>query len=243
MSIVNWSNGWISKIRNLFMHNNKPCSVQYASVAIDSVRFITIDTELTGLDSKRDKIVSFGAVKMQGKRILAGESFYELVNPEIGLTGASVLIHGITPSELEEKPPIEQVLPRFLNFCGYHILVGYCPQIDLEFINREMLNLSGETMENMVIDILTVYKWLAVKKPSVYIQNPKSLYEIASSFDIPIKGAHNALGDAFITAQAFQRILHAIKDLGISHVEELCRVSNPSKVGDALRLSIKTGNL
>jgi DNA polymerase-3 subunit epsilon len=223
--------------------NKKPCNAQYASVPIGNIKFIAIDTELTGLDEKKDKIISIGAVKMEGKRILAGETFYELIKPDITLTGASVVIHGITPSELEEKPSIEKVLPEFINFCGYHVLVGFCSQIDLVFLNRELLRCSGETMENMVIDILTVYNWLAAKNPSNYTSNPKNLYEIAAGYDIPVRGAHNALADAFITAQVFQRILHALNDVGITFVEELCRVSNPSKVGDALRLSMKTGNM
>jgi DNA polymerase-3 subunit epsilon len=207
------------------------------------VKFVAIDTELTGLDNKRDRIISIGAVKMQGKRILAGDTFYEVVKPKIRLTGESVVIHGITPSELEEKPSIEHVLPSFMNYCGYHILVGYCPQIDIEFINKELSDQGDEPAVNMVIDILSIHNWLTSKRMAGYIQNPKNLYEIATSFEIPVKGAHNALADAYITAQLFQRMLHDLSRLGISYVDELCQISNPSKVGDALRLSTKTSNM
>jgi DNA polymerase-3 subunit epsilon len=212
-------------------------------VPVDSVKFVAIDTELTGLDNKRDRIISIGAVKMQGKRILAGDTFYEVVKPNTRLSGESVVIHGITPSELEEKPSIEHVLPNFMDYCGYHILVGFCPQIDVEFINKELEAQGDESVVNMVVDILAVYNWLSLRSPARYKSNPKNLYEIASGFEIPVKGAHNALADAYITAQVFQRMLHDLAGLGISYVDELCHISNPSKVGDALRLSTKTSNM
>ena len=39
------------------------------------VPFVVLDTELTGLDAKRDSVVSVGAVKMAGTRIELGRSF------------------------------------------------------------------------------------------------------------------------------------------------------------------------
>lgn len=212
------------------------------NVDIDKASYVVLDTELTGLDLRDNSIVSIGAIKMSGKRIHTGETFYNLVKPETKLTGETVVIHQITPSELEDKPEIGQVLPEFLEFCGDSIIIGYLPQIDLEFLNRDMLRLHGMPLSNPVIDVLTLYRWIAKREGDTYIADPKSLYEIALSLDIPVKGAHNALGDAFITAQVFQRILHVLMNLGVTSFKELYGVSNPSKVGDALRLSATIGS-
>ena len=44
-------------------------------MALESARYVVIDTELTGLDEKKDSIVSIGAVRMEGGRIEMGDSF------------------------------------------------------------------------------------------------------------------------------------------------------------------------
>ena len=45
---------------------------------------VVVDTELTGLDEKKDSIVSIGAVRMTGGRIELGDMFYRLVSPRDG---------------------------------------------------------------------------------------------------------------------------------------------------------------
>ena len=84
------------------------------AVAIPDLRFTVLDTELTGLDERRDDIVSIGALHMQGARIELGNAFQELVNPKAVLDGRTVVIHGITPSQLEAMPSIEGVLAGFM---------------------------------------------------------------------------------------------------------------------------------
>ncbi|HEY3374226.1 MAG TPA: 3'-5' exonuclease [Candidatus Aquicultor sp.] len=211
--------------------------------SIEQAKFVILDTELTGLNGRSDSIVSVGALKMVGKRIHTGDIFYRLVRPETELTGKSIIIHGITPADVESEPDIEAIMPDLLEFVQGSILVGYCPQIDLEFLNKEIQRLYGRMLDNQVIDVLTVYRWVGRRMLGDSVCQPLSLYEIARNFDIAPKGSHNALMDAFITAQVFQRLLHILSDLGIEKTSELYNISNPSKVGDALRYYAGTGNM
>ena len=84
------------------------------STLISDVRFVVMDTELTGLDEKKDSIISVGAVRMTGGTINLGDSFYRLVSPGTELNAASVCIHEITPSEVAEQPGIEAALAELL---------------------------------------------------------------------------------------------------------------------------------
>ena len=81
---------------------------------VTEASYVVVDTELTGLDEKRDSIVSIGAVRMTGARIELGDTFYRLVSPRTELGSDSVVIHEITPSEVAEQPSIETVLDELL---------------------------------------------------------------------------------------------------------------------------------
>ena len=59
-----------------------------------------------------------------------------------------------------------------------------------------------------------------------------SLYDIARSFGIPLEGAHNALQDAFTTAQLLQRFLPLLGAAGVIVIGDLLTIGAPFKGGD-----------
>ena len=208
-----------------------------SAAAIEDSRFVVIDTELTGLDERRDSLVSIGAVRMQGGRIGMGDTFYRMINPRRSLTSESVLIHGITPSEVETKPAVDVVLREFLEYCGDDIIVGFCVSIDMGFLGREAERLFGHAVGNPAIDIQRVFEWLLGRGffpggAGVGLPRRYQLYDIARYFDIEVNGAHNALIDAFITAQIFQRFIPAVVRAGIKRSEEFVGISRKFKGGE-----------
>jgi DNA polymerase-3 subunit epsilon len=201
-------------------------------VPIQDLRFTVLDTELTGLDERRDDIVSIGALHMQGERIELGHAFQELVNPKAVLDGRTVVIHGITPSQLEAMPPIGAVLADFLAYAADTVLVGHCLALDLAFLNRDARRLKLAPMKNVAIDTLALYGWLrqrSAEHPAFSLDLPGlSLFDLAAAFEIPVEQAHTALGDAFVTAQLFQRLLPFLSHAGIRDLASLRRVGNPA---------------
>jgi len=214
--------------------------------SIMDIQYAVIDTELTGLNEKKDSIISMGAVRMNGTRIELANSFHQLVKPETKFHPKSVVVHEITPSDVLEKPTIDAVLSEFLQFCDTDIIVGHCVSIDLSFINREMKRIFGNTMQNPVIDTYKVYEWLRKKVPTrtCFSSSPKdsSLYEIAQCFSIAIRGAHNALVDAFITAQLLQRFMPVLIDIGVNHIGDLLEIGHPFEGGDKHKVSSEISN-
>jgi DNA polymerase-3 subunit epsilon len=55
---------------------------------------------------------------------------------------------------------------------------------------------------------------------------------MAKSFGIPCEGAHDALADAFITAQLFQRFIPILEEMGIRELDDLLRIGNPGMQGE-----------
>ncbi len=217
-----------------------------AKTPITDVRYVVVDTELTGLDEKKDSIVSIGAVRMTGGRIDLGDMFYRLVSPKAKFTADSVVIHGITPSDVVAQPVIDTVLAEFLDYAAHDVLVGHFISIDLAFFNREMKRLYGREIGNAAIDTFTLDEWLRkrLKSHACFAKalSGYRLYDIAKSVGIPANGSHNAIVDAFTTAQLLQRFIPLLKEAGVHDLGELLKRGKPFEGGDRFRLTGEFGN-
>ena len=213
---------------------------------IGAVRYVVVDTELTGLDEKKDSIVSLGAIRMNGGAIDLGNSFSRLVSPRTALSASSVVIHEITPSDVEAKPDIDAVLKEFLDFCGTAVLVGHFIAIDLAFLNRELKRARGTGIQNPVLDTFSVYEWLRKRNKvgscPVTSSGLFRLYDIAKCLDIPVNGSHDALMDAFSTAQLLQRFFPLLAEAGAGDIGDLLRIGTPFEGGDRVLLTNEFSN-
>ncbi len=213
---------------------------------IREARYVVVDTELTGLDENKDSIVSIGAVRMAGGRIELGDTFYRLVSPRTELTAASVVIHEITPSDVAAQPAIDAVLAEFLEFCGEDILVGHFIALDLAFINRELKRMRKPAVQNPAIDTFSMYEWLRKRDRSrECFSTPlegNRLYDIGKCFGVPVNGAHNAVMDAFATAQLFQRFIPLLSRAGARDIDDLLKLGIPFEGGDRFGLTGEFSN-
>jgi DNA polymerase-3 subunit epsilon len=197
-------------------------------------RYAVIDTELTGLDERRDSIVSLGGLRLASGRIQLADRFYEEVRPASALTPASIVLHGITPQEVRDRPGIGAVLQDFRGFCGDDVLVGHFIELDLGFLRRALGEAGLPALTNPAIDTWLLYDWLSSRMPDACgpglprLQDPR-LPELAQTLGVPNRGAHNALADAFVTAQVFQRLLRRIDRWGITALGDLLRIADPSR--------------
>lgn len=232
--MINTLAGYSKKLTNLLLKRQACTGIANADEPLEDINFTVIDTELTGLDLKNDSIISIGAVKMPGKRINLGDIFYRLVNPSTGITHESIFIHGITPSDVAEKPLLETVMSEFIDFCGNDVIVGHFISIDLNFINRGMNRIYGNGLNNCALDTCRIYEWIKVNEGSSHmyyggIKDDLNLFSLARKYRIPISGAHNALNDAFITAQLFQRFLSFLPGFGVGTLRDLLRIGRPRR--------------
>lgn len=199
---------------------------------LGKIPFVVIDTELTGLDMKRDSVISVGAVKMAGTRIELGRCFYRLVSPRADFKRESIVVHGITPDDVITKPALDVVAEELLAFCGDRILVGHFLSLDLGFLGREAPAVKAADLRRRAVDTCRIHSWVEQQRHRhaagyTISEGALNLVALALSHGIRVDGAHNALTDAYITAQLLQRQLRTLPGLGVRTLGDLLRVGKP----------------
>ena len=201
-------------------------------LSIDQVDFVAFDTELTGLDFKRDSIISIGAVKLSGTTILPAKTFYRLVKPECELKSKSVVVHELTHSDLECAEDILDVVGDFVKFADNAVLIGHFVHIDLNFVNKVLKQNFGVSLKNSAVDTSTLHDWL-YDNDSHFARHYKGmtmksdLFSMARKYGVEGGKAHNAFSDAYITAQLFQRFVSFLPECGIRTLKELLKIARP----------------
>lgn len=66
---------------------------------------LVLDCESTGLDVQRGRIVSIGAVRLNGGRVFPSLSIGNLVNPDVPIPAVALAIHGISDDMVRRDLP------------------------------------------------------------------------------------------------------------------------------------------
>jgi len=161
--------------------------------------FVVYDLETLTNDPKSAEIVEIAASLLnaegQGYR-----HFHQLVKPKRPIPRGSTRIHGIDDKTVENAPPIEEVLPQFVDFIGDRILVGHnIEEFDNRVIDREMSAYSRRGLSNPFYDTYITAKRL-------YPRENCKLEVLADKFEIEHEELHRALEDVEVTRQVFERL-------------------------------------
>ncbi len=190
--------------------------------------FVVVDTELTGLDERTDSIVSIGAILMKEKSIMLGEVFYRILNPGCKPKNDTILVHKLTPQEIEKCPDIKNILKEFLTFLKNRIIVGHYIDIDLRFLKKEIKKWLKIDFNPFSVDTYIIFNWLIERgRISSKYKSAKTLIDIANIFNIKVELIHDALYDAFITAQVFQREIAIIQSISQSWFDLVRKIGEP----------------
>jgi len=173
---------------------------------IAETRFVVFDTETTGFDNKKDRMLSIGAVAIKNKSINIADGFEEYISQE-KFNPKTVKIHGIIQNERIETLSEEEAVKAFLKYIGNSVLVAHHAGFDVGMVNEALYRMGLPKLKNKVLDTVDLYRGTRIISNLINREKSYSLDEIAETYNIDIKDRHTAAGDAFITAIAFLKIL------------------------------------
>lgn len=192
---------------------------------LEEIRFVVFDTETTGLDPKKDRILSIGAVTVKAGKINLGHTF-ELYLQQEEISGKeSIPIHGILPSRGQTGTLETKALGLFLEYIGDAVLVGQHVAFDLAIINEALKRHGAARLRNRKLDTMNLALRVEhVLKTRFYRPEDYSLDALCDRFGIEKSDRHTATGDAYITALLLLKFLHRLKQRGVKNWADLFRV-------------------
>lgn len=182
-----------------------------ADTPLSQARFVALDFETTGLSAEKDDIISIGLIPFSLNRIYLRQAKHWIVSPNRPLAEESVVIHGITHSDILNAPDLTRVLEQLLEALAGHIVVAHFKTIEREFLDKSLKERIGEGILFPMVDTMEIETAIQHKQSSgifnrVMGKKPQSV-RLANSrgrYGLPPYAPHHALTDAIATAELLQ---------------------------------------
>ncbi|MDR9827899.1 3'-5' exonuclease [Vibrio sp. FNV 38] len=182
---------------------------------LKDIRFLAMDFETTGLDFKEDSIISIGVVPFDLNRIYLREAKEWRVHPRKQLSEDSVVIHGITHSDLIDAPDFEEIIGEVLEIMQGVVTVVHYHHIERKFLDHEFRSRYGDRVEFPLVDTMAIESTLQQRLNGGILNRLKGkttesvrLAKSRVRYGLPTYSPHHALTDAIATAELLQAQIH-----------------------------------
>ena len=167
-----------------------------AAIPLLSLNAVAFDSETTGLDTSKARMIQLGAVRIVKGEIDRSQSFQQLINPGVSISEQNQAIHGISNADVSTAKTFPEVYSAFNQWLNNSVLIGYASGFDLAMLKREQRLAGLDWNAPRCLDVRYLVNIISPTLPDF------SLDTIASWLTIEIKQRHSALGDATATAES-----------------------------------------
>lgn len=185
-----------------------------------ALRWVVVDCESSGLDPERDRLLSIGAVAVREGRVAHGDAFGAVLRQAQASEVPNILVHGIGgEAQLGGRDPAT-ALDEFARYVAGSPLVAFHAPFDRALLGRAMAA-GGAGWKPRWLD-------LAQLAPALYPQREascRSLDDWLGAFSIGHPARHDAMADAYATAQLLLVLLAEAERQGLSSAGELFAVA------------------
>ncbi len=211
------SRWWAALKREWLLYHLGDPAFRFMFDAPPENEWVALDCETTGLNVRTDEIISIGAVRIVGNRIMTSERLELLVRPERGISAESVRIHRLRERDVAQGLPMDEAMKRLMHFIGSRPLVGYYLEFDLAMLNRALFPLLGQGLPQRKIEVSALYYDYKFRQLPGYQQQANvdidlRFATLMSDLGLPLREAHDALNDAVMAALAFIKLQQLRKD-------------------------------
>ena len=195
-----------SRLKNFYETGTYP-----NEAPLKDIKFVALDFETTGLDSEQNSIISIGLVPFNLNRVFCKQAKSWYITPQDKLKENTVVIHGITHSDLKGAPDLKRILEQLLDELAGKVVVVHYRRIERDFFDSNLRALINEGIIFPLIDTMQieydlqrkktrgVINWLRRRKTqSIRLANSRFRY------NLPTYSPHDALTDAIATAELLQ---------------------------------------
>ena len=175
--------------------------------------WVSVDCETTGLNVGKDEIISIGAVRIVGDRILTSERLELLVKPSKGVSADSVRVHRLRESDVAQGLDPDEAMKQLLTFVGGRPLVGYYLEFDVAMLNKVLWPMFGVFLPQPKIEVSGMYydyKFRQIKGHEVERNIDLRFATMMNELALPQREAHDAINDAVMVAMAFIKLRHLL---------------------------------
>ena len=187
------------------------------------MRYIVLDTETTGLDpDDGHKIIEIGCIEIINRKV-TDNTFHKYINPlrEIDIEASKV--HGLTASNLSNKPIFHDIYEEFLEYISDSPLIIHNAPFDIGFLKKEFdyLKTKDTFIKNEIIDSLKLARKISPGKKNTL----DALCE-RYSVDNSDRNLHGALLDARLLAYVYLKLTIGQNNFNDLSVEQGIQVDN-----------------
>ncbi|PQJ66554.1 3'-5' exonuclease [Photobacterium angustum] len=196
---------------------------------LKDIEFVALDFETTGLNANKDDIISVGLVPFTINRIFCKQSQHWVVKPKAKLDEDSVIIHGITHSDVQTAPDIRRILEAVLDSLAGKVVVVHYKAIERQFMDKALRVRLNEGIQFPVVDTLALESHIQTQQYSGFLARLKGkkpgsvrLGKCRIRYGLPAYQPHHALTDALATAELLQAQIayHFTPDTPINQIWE-----------------------
>lgn len=194
---------------------------------LSEVRFVVFDSETSGLDLSKNRLLSIAGVSMTGPDVHLDDTFEAMIaQTDVGGADAAV-VHGLVSNDLTGGLPEDEAAARFLAFAGDAVLVAHHAAFDMQMLRKAIAPHRGAKVWNPSVDTAQLAQRIEVSPmASGDSERPDQgrayqLDNLVERYDIEVPERHTAAGDALATALLFQRLLKKAEHRGIHTLGDL----------------------
>ncbi len=187
---------WIKNINKEYPEFWKSYLAKFES---KSNRYVILNTETTGLNPKKDVILSFGALGVTSDIIRIGDNF-EVIILQYKYLHDNGLSNEFLIESKSTKLAEYQAVQALIEYIGNAVLVGHRIHFDIEMINDVLEKMECGKLKNEALDIEIMHQKL------LDITKSFSLGDLIKHYKIPENERNSASDDAYSIALLFLKL-------------------------------------